>query len=66
MTKLTTSKGLPMAHARSETAMEKTARAVKEIKDAKAKEREDKMARLRKARHDSEADTQQQTEERKS
>jgi hypothetical protein len=55
-TKLTTSNGLPTAQARNETAMEKTTRAVKEITDAEATEREDKMARLRKARHEKEAD----------
>jgi hypothetical protein len=35
--------------------MDKTTRVVKQIKDAEAKQREDKMARLRKARHESEA-----------
>lgn len=61
MTKLTTSNGLPTAQARNETAMEKTTRAVKEITDAEATEREDKIARLRKARHESEADTTAET-----
>lgn len=41
---------------KSETAIDKTARAVKEIKDAETKERQDKMARLRNARHESEAE----------
>jgi hypothetical protein len=40
---------------RSETPLEKTIRASREITDAEAKEREEKTARLRKARHDSEA-----------
>jgi len=66
MTKLTTSNGLPTAQARNETAMEKTTRAVKEITDAEAKEREDKMARLRKARHESEADASEKTTTAKS
>ena len=44
------------AQARNETAMEKTARAVKEITDADTKQRQDKVARLRKARHESEAE----------
>lgn len=39
----------------SETSLERTLRASKEITDAEAKEREEKTARLRKARHDSEA-----------
>jgi hypothetical protein len=47
MTKLNAKTGLPTAHARSETAVEKTARAVKEIQDAEAQERADKAARLR-------------------
>ena len=54
MTKLNAKTGLPTAHARSETAVEKTARAVKEIQDAEAQERADKAARLRKARLESE------------
>jgi len=66
MTKLTKLDGLPTAQARNETAMEKTTRAVKEITDAEAKEREDKMARLRKARHESEADASEKTTAAKS
>lgn len=54
MTKLNVKSGLPSAHARSETAMEKTERTVKEIQDAEAQERADKAARLRKARLESE------------
>lgn len=56
MTKLTTKSGLPTAQARTETAMEKTARAAREITDRDAEKREEKMARLRKARRESEAD----------
>ena len=48
--------GFTTAQTKSETAMDKTARAVKEIKDSDAKQREDKIARLRKARHESEAE----------
>ncbi|MFN3663978.1 hypothetical protein [Yoonia sp.] len=48
--------GFTTAQTKSETAMDKTARAVKEIKDADAKQREDKITRLRKARHESEAE----------
>lgn len=50
MTKLNVKTGLPTAQARTETAMEKTTRAVKEIQDAEAQERADKAARLHKAR----------------
>jgi len=55
MTKLSTMKAFPIAQRRTETAMEKTARAVQEINHAETEERQDKMARLRKARHESEA-----------
>lgn len=48
--------GFTTAQSKSETAMDKTARAVKQIKDAETKERQDKIARLRKARHESEAE----------
>lgn len=48
------------AQSKSETAMGRTARAVKQIKYADAKERQDKMARLRKARHESEADASEE------
>ena len=47
--------GFTNAQPRNETPMEKTTRAVQEITDAETKERQDKMARLRKARHESEA-----------
>ncbi|MFT6121392.1 MAG: hypothetical protein ACJAXK_003354 [Yoonia sp.] len=55
MTKLSTMKAFPIAQRRTGTAMEKTARAVQEIKHAEIEERQEKMARLRKARHESEA-----------
>jgi len=61
MTKLNAETGLPTAHARSETAMEKTERVVKEIKDAEAQERAEKAARLRKARLESEGGQQSKT-----
>ncbi|WP_424177151.1 hypothetical protein [Yoonia sp. TsM2_T14_4] len=48
--------GFTTAQSKPETAMDKTARAVKEIKEAETKERQDKMARLRRARHESEAE----------
>lgn len=48
--------GFTTAQSKSETAMDKTARAVKQIKDAETKERQDKIARLRKVRHESEAE----------
>lgn len=47
--------GFTTAQTKPETTMDKTTRVVKQIKDAEAKQREDKMARLRKARHESEA-----------
>lgn len=56
MAKTTHLSGFTTAQTKSETPMDKTARALKEIQDADAKERHDKMARLRKARHESEAD----------
>lgn len=56
MAKNTNLNGFTTAQSKSETAMDKTARAVKQIKDADTKERQDKMARLRKARHESEAE----------
>ena len=61
MAKLTKDTMFKAAQPRNETAMEKTARAVKEITDADTKQRQDKMARLRKARHESEADTSVKT-----
>ena len=61
MTKLNVKSGLPTAHARSETAMEKTERAVKEIQDAEAQERADKAARLRKARLESDDSSSEKT-----
>jgi len=57
MPKLTKDNLFKAAQPRNETAMEKTTRAVKDITDADTKAREDKMARLRKARHESEAKT---------
>lgn len=57
MAKITKLGGFTTAQPKTETAMEKTARAVKEIKDADAREREDKRARLRKARHENEAES---------
>lgn len=47
--------GFTTAQTKSETTMDKTTRVVKQIKDAEAKQRQDKLARLRKARHESEA-----------
>jgi hypothetical protein len=46
---------LTTAQPRSETPLERTIRESKEITAAEAKEREEKTARLRKSRHDSEA-----------
>jgi hypothetical protein len=66
MTKLNVKSGLPTAHARTETAMEKTTRAVKEIQDAEAVEHADKAARLRKARLESEDSTSEKTTGKKS
>lgn len=56
MAKLTKASIFTTAQPKTETAMEKTTRAVKEIKDSETKEREDKMVRLRRARHESEAE----------
>ena len=56
MTKTSKLDGFTAAQPRNETPMEKTTRAVKEITDAETKERQDKVARLRKARHESEAE----------
>jgi hypothetical protein len=55
MGKLKKTDVLTTAQPRSETPLERTIRASKEITDAEAKEREEKTARLRMARHDSEA-----------
>ena len=55
MVKLKKTDVFATAQPRSETPLERTIRASKEISDAEAKEREEKTARLRKARHDSEA-----------
>ena len=55
MGKLKKTDVLTPAQPRSETPLERTTRAFKEITDAEAKEREEKTARLRMARHDSEA-----------
>ncbi len=54
MANTTQATDFPTAQPRRETAMEKTTRAVKDIKDAEAEKRQDKRARLRKARHESE------------
>jgi hypothetical protein len=55
MAKNTNLSGFTTAQTKPETTMDKTTRAVKQIKDAETRHREDKMARLRKARHESEA-----------
>lgn len=55
MAKLKKTDVFTTAQPRSETPLERTIRASKEITDTQAKEREEKTARLRKARHDSEA-----------
>jgi len=55
MGKLKKTDVLTTAQPRSETPLERTTRAFKEITEAEAKEREEKTARLRMARHDSEA-----------
>ncbi|SEQ14340.1 hypothetical protein SAMN05428995_10316 [Loktanella sp. DSM 29012] len=55
MAKLKKTDVFTTAQPRSETPLERTARASKEITDAEAKEREEKTVRLRTARHDSEA-----------
>ena len=56
MAKNTNLSGFTTAQSKSETTMDKTTRAVKQIKDAETRHREDKMARLRKARNESEAE----------
>ena len=56
MAKTANLSGFSAAKARTETPMEKTTRAVKEITDAETDKRQEKMARLRKARHESEAE----------
>jgi hypothetical protein len=56
MGKLKKTEVVTTAQPRSETPLERTIRASKEITDVEAKEREEKTARLRMARHDSEAD----------
>ncbi|MDA9980274.1 hypothetical protein N9E38_02420 [Yoonia sp.] len=61
MTKVNAKEGLPTAQGRTETAMEKTTRAVKEIQDAEAVERADKAARLRKARLESDDSSSEKT-----
>lgn len=66
MTKLNAKEGLPTAQARTETAMEKTTRAVKEIQDAEAQERADKAARLRRARLEVEGSNSEKTSGSKS
>ena len=66
MAKTTNLSGFTAAQSKTETAMEKTTRAVMEIKDAETKAREDKMARLRKARHESEAEASENTAAAKS
>ena len=50
MAKNTNLSGFTTAQSKSETAIDKTARAVKQIKEAETRQRQDKMARLRKAR----------------
>lgn len=57
MAKLTKETMFKAAQPRNETAMDKTTRAVKEITDADTKQRQDKIARLRKARNESETGT---------
>lgn len=61
MAKLTKSTVFPTSAPRRETPMEKTTRAVNEILEGEAEERQIKTARLRKARLDSEADTPAKT-----
>ncbi|MFQ1702332.1 hypothetical protein ACJ5NV_17240 [Loktanella agnita] len=62
MTKTSKLDGFTTAQPRNETPMEKTTRAVKEITDAETKKRQDKVARLRKARHESEAKDRRETD----
>ena len=52
MTKLTMSMRFPTAVKRTETQLEKTMRASKAITDGETEKREDKTARLRRARLD--------------
>lgn len=61
MTKRANNKIFQALRPRNETAMEKTTRAVKEITDQEKQKRQEKVARLRKARHESEADAPERT-----
>ena len=54
--KLTKSSHFTTGQPRAETAMEKTSRVVKEITEQEEDKRQEKIARLRKARHESEAE----------
>ena len=54
--KLTKSSHFTPAQPRAETTLEKTSRVVKEITEQESDKRQEKIARLRKARHESEAE----------
>lgn len=56
MAKVKKLSGFTTTEPRTETPLERTIRASKEITDAETKEREDKRARLRKARRESAAE----------
>ncbi len=56
MAKVKKLSGFTITEPRTETPLERTIRASKEITDAETKEREDKRARLRNARRESEAE----------
>lgn len=55
MSKISKLSGFTTAQTKTETAMEKTARAVRDITEAETKARDDKTARLRKARQENNA-----------
>ncbi|MEI4263528.1 hypothetical protein [Roseovarius sp. D0-M9] len=63
ITKLTKSSHFTTAQPRTETPLEKTNRIVMEIKEQEADERKEKIARLRKARHESEAGNETMTDD---
>jgi len=63
--KLTKSSHFTTAQPRAETTLEKTSRAVKEITEEETDKRQEKIARLRKARHESEAENATRTNDAK-
>lgn len=65
ITKPTKSSRSTDAQPRAETAIEKTTRVVKEITKKEEDKRQEKIARLRKARHESEAEIAKKTNDTK-